>query len=90
VRLKQPLSEQELFEQAQKKQFGHLLLFRMVEKIPIKNAQIRHLTAALIFIGLILTPKLISSATKSGTGYLDMEAPEEVLAHREKQGRGEA
>jgi hypothetical protein len=90
VRAKSPLSEEELFQQTQKKQFGQLFLFRLIEKIPLKNAQARHFTAALIFIGIILAPKLISSATKSGTGYLDMEAPEEVLAHREKQGRGEA
>jgi len=76
---------EEAFEKAQYEMFKDVFVFRMIEKIPVKNSHLRHVIAALIFIGIIMSPKIISSATKRGHGYLDMDAPEDIVQHRESK-----
>ena len=55
----------------------------MVEKIPVKNDHLRHIIAAFIFMGILVSPKLISNKVKQGEGYFDMEAPEVIQKQRD-------
>jgi hypothetical protein len=67
--------------------FKDVFLFRMINKIPIRNDSLRYLVASLICIGIIVTPKLLSQKVKAGHGYLDMETPEDIVKHRETQSK---
>ena len=85
VRVK--VSPEEVAQKQQDEMFKDVLLYRMVQKIPVKNQHLRTIIASLIFIGVIISPKLIGKAKKKGEGYLDMELPDDVVEAREKQGR---
>ena len=71
----------------QRKMFKSSILFRAVDAIPVQNDQLKAILGALFIVGLVFSPKIFGKKVKKGEGYMDMEAPEEIIQAREAEAR---